>query len=691
MLKYLVLFCAFLSFFSNSTVVPIEPIPVWVKPINTNYIAEIPKEDIRNGVYYLLADKQTLVPEKNGISRFRHYSTVATNSKGVQRVSQINIDYDPSYQKLFLHQLTIWRDGKLINKLDSSKMLLIQREKELDKLIYNGEKTLNILLDDVRINDVVDYSFSIIGSNPIFAGSFSIAHSLDWSVPIDSLYVRLIWNKSKKLNYRVKNTELTVEQKNLAGGTEYWLEDQNIAAVKEEKNTPSWFDPHGIVYFSEVENWGEVADWGTQLFKNSIQTAPQLKDIVESIKSTTSSRSQQIAKILQFVQTDIRYLGIEFGENSHKPSLALDTLSRHYGDCKDKVSLLISLLNELGVEAFPALVNTRLKTELINRLPSYSVFDHVIAKVNFDGKTYWLDPTRLNQAGDLQDIYQPNYSYALILGDNSRALTKIEIKQDESQIKVNEHFKLFALPDMTGTYESKTEYSRMEAEYIRGDIESKGLSQLKENYFEFYQGYYDSISVKTPLVFEDTPSKNKVLAKESYSLEDVWRKYEKSKKYTTTFYANLISPSIYIPESSVRKHPFALEYPNNLVQNIKVDLDDRKWNFKDKNFVEDNDFFTYEDSFSFDSAINQLSLNYLFKTKVDFVTPEDFPVYLAALKKIDKRMSYRIKKKFPKKPLSSMTWWLIGLGVFFCFILILIGHWRDKKIRANEADTQMRI
>ena len=45
---------------------------------------------------------------------------------------------------------------------------------------------------------------------------------------------------------------------------------------------------------------------------------------------------------------------------------------------KDKSLLLSSILNELGIEAFPALVNTEAQTELARELPSPLAFDHCI-------------------------------------------------------------------------------------------------------------------------------------------------------------------------------------------------------------------------------------------------------------------------------------------------------------------------
>ena len=59
--------------------------------------------------------------------------------------------------------------------------------------------------------------------------------------------------------------------------------------------------------------------------------------------------------------------------------------------------LLVSMLDHLGIEAHPALVNTRLRKGLLKLLPAPTLFDHAVVSARIDGRTYWLDPTRSTQ------------------------------------------------------------------------------------------------------------------------------------------------------------------------------------------------------------------------------------------------------------------------------------------------------
>ena len=45
-------------------------------------------------------------------------------------------------------------------------------------------------------------------------------------------------------------------------------------------------------------------------------------------------------------------------------------MERRFGDCKDKTLLLLSLLDALGIEAYPALVNTDVQRGIRQQAPS---------------------------------------------------------------------------------------------------------------------------------------------------------------------------------------------------------------------------------------------------------------------------------------------------------------------------------
>lgn len=422
--------------------IDIQDAPSWSKSLAVPEKFTYPKNDIQNGIYYVLLDIQVRAATDESTAIFQHYAEHIVNQNGLEENSQLNISYDPAYEKLQLHTLHLIRNGKTINKIETAAMKILQREDEMSNLIYNGEHTLNIILDDVRVGDTIEYSFTRFGSNPVYRNIFGFSHYLSWSVPVGQLQLRILWGKPEKLHYKLHNSDQKVEEKNTQYGREYLLVDHNIPALQKDDSTPDWFDPWSSISFSEMNDWQEVAHWGLGLYDSVWQSGNALDAIVADINNNSANDEERISRTLQFVQNEIRYLGIELGENSHRPSTAFETFQRRYGDCKDKTVLLITMLRKMNIEAHPALVNTDLSHTLADELPSTRVFDHVITYVTHNDKSWWLDPTRTYQHGQLETIHQPDFGLALVLREQTKELQPMNPNNEHFGMKITDRFTL---------------------------------------------------------------------------------------------------------------------------------------------------------------------------------------------------------------------------------------------------------
>jgi len=138
----------------------------------------------------------------NTQSEYHHYTKRILSEAGVQNASDISINFDPSYQKLTIHSIKIIRGGVEQNKLDRSKVKVIQQEKDLKDFIYDGSLNAIEILEDVRAGDIIDCSYSIQGFNPIFKGEYSDALSTGFSVPIYKVYYKIIIKDTSAFNYK---------------------------------------------------------------------------------------------------------------------------------------------------------------------------------------------------------------------------------------------------------------------------------------------------------------------------------------------------------------------------------------------------------------------------------------------------------------------------------------------------------
>jgi transglutaminase-like putative cysteine protease len=668
--------------------------PEWIKPIQLPVPQAEQEALAQNGIYYLLLDKQIKADTTNPLVVYRRFSEKVINQNGLQSVSNINVNYDPSYETLKWHHFHIIRNGKIIDRQSDVRVSILHREKELENSIYNGRLTANIILSDLRVGDIVDYSYSIIGQNPIYSGHFSTMEYMEWAVPIGKSHFFLDWGKPQSLQYKALQTKAPINIAQVGKRTHYEYELDNILPKKSNSQAPSWYDPYGRYYFSDVATWQEVIEWAMPLYQRSIKTSPVIKRISADIKAQSESPIKQAALALHYVQDNVRYLGIEMGKNSHQPSLASDTLSRRYGDCKDKTVLLITLLRELGIRAAPALVDTDVRKELIHEIPSINAFDHVIVYLQFNGTSYWIDPTREYQKGDLEMLFQVNYGYSLVVDAEHDSLTEMKVPLNSGEI-INEEFDISGAIEDPVAYTVRSKYRGLDSEINRSNFLDSNNAKKSDQYLNFYKSYYDHIRIGEDITYEDNPLTGVFQVTEKYLIQPFWSTDEEQKS-TTTFYATGVSTALTKPDEIIRTAPYYVR-PREIKENIKVKLDDAGWDFKDSRYEEKNDFFVFNRVVLFDKENKELNLEYYFKTVTDTIAPDDVPAYLAARKKVLDEVEYSIytfSNVSSEGEASTDAFWqsrVFWFGVFGLIyvsgLILLISNWYTDKSRFNYLST----
>lgn len=660
--------------------------PDWVDHVETLGTQELPDDQIRNGVHYLLVDKQVEVPAQGEPLFFYRYATYITNQAGLDSESQVNISFDPSYEKVQLHNLVVKRDGLVIDKFTSAQIKVLDQEDELEDQIYNGEKTINILLDDLRVGDTIDYSYTIIGANPVMGGSFDAYYDLQWSVPVAQVITRVIWKKEKPLNIKVLNSDLTFAQTAFEGGTEYRLDSRDVKSIYWDDDTPSWVNPYASVYLSDSENWRSIVDWGMGLFEPVIKSEPAIVKLANKFSSQGQSEADTITEALRFVQSEVRYVGIELGENSHQASPAGVTLDRRYGDCKDKAVLLLSILREKGIESYPALVSTVEKNALKGSLPSKNAFNHVIVAVEHNNQTYWLDPTRQYQYGKLEDIYQPDYGQALVLNATSETLVSMNPEPRTGQVTTDYFFLSGGNADDV-IFTSNTEYFGLSAEKQINYVESDGVDLIRKNYLEYYQDYYPAIENLGGPKFESDPETLRLLLEEKYIIKDFWESDAENQRYVGWVYSNAINSYLSQPELVSRSMDYKLSHPVNVTHNISLQLSDQEWSFEDEEFSQSNEFFEYHSKATYDGSNRILKLSFSYVSKADHVPVADYPRYLKALEAARDDTDYGIYDYFDLPDTQSETEFdevIAGISVYLLLLVLTvvayIYSWRVRHV-----------
>ena len=106
----------------------------------------------------------------------------------------------------------------------------------------------------------------------------------------------------RALRHRMQKTpgELVVRQEDTLHHYEW--SQSNTEAIEDEGEYPGWYNPYGLIEFTEYQSWAEVSDWAATLFEYGIDVPEELKALSAKWQSETSTPLEYAEKVVDFVQ-----------------------------------------------------------------------------------------------------------------------------------------------------------------------------------------------------------------------------------------------------------------------------------------------------------------------------------------------------------------------------------------------------
>lgn len=659
--------------------------PSWVDISNYEEVL-INNDDVSQGTALLLFDQQIHQPKKTVYYRF---ASKIVDNVGIQNSSTIDVSYDPSYQKLQFHRLNIIRDGEVIDKLKVKNFQLIQRELNADSYLYDGSLSAMLNISDVRTGDIIDYAYSIIGFNPIHGSKFSTSFYLNDYDPIGKLNISILSDRS--LNFKSFNSTLEPAISKESGLTKYLWEDKEVEKADIENNVPYWKMNYASVLVSDYESWEEVVNWATPIFEVNERPSKQLQDKIDEINSTYKTEGEKIEATLNFVQDEVRYLGLEQGIGAYKPFMPNKVFEQRFGDCKDKSLLMTTMLNHMDIEAYPMLVNTYLKHTIKEFIPSPKFFDHCVVKVVTDfNRELWYDPTISNQGGSYKNTYFPNYEYGLVLKPGNFEFDYIQSTAD-NKVETLEEYTLEEI-GKGATLQVTTTYYEYEADNIRSYFKNNSLSSITKDYENFYSNYFYNISAVGSPRTEDNIKENAFTVYEEYAIDSLWEPMsDKPGFISVSFTPSSLSGLLHVPTKKERKSELAIAYPTTKQHDIKVILP-TAWNISEDTQIVNSSGFYYDYQVNYDNRKKVLEINHLLKTQKNHITQDEFEAYTKDVNKIDESFGYMLYISDDSAGVSSGTFgeddaavqlveafFNVGIWIFLACGLFVFIYLRNEK------------
>ena len=170
----------------------------------------------------------------------------------------------------------------------------------------------------------------------------------------------------------------------------YSWQTSNQTGIELEMEMPSLDDILPSIHLSTIKEWRTVNQWFNTLYLPTQKADQSIVELAQSLFKDGMNEREKIKAVFDYMQKNVRYIGAHVNRGGYKPHLASEVLSQAYGDCKDQTVLIIALLKQADIAAYPALINSYPGAKFNDDLPMLN-FDHMITYIETKTAKYWLD------------------------------------------------------------------------------------------------------------------------------------------------------------------------------------------------------------------------------------------------------------------------------------------------------------
>lgn len=585
-------------------------------------------------VAYRVASYQDRVT-KTEHDRYRRFVVDLLTSGGVEENGTLSISFDPEYQDVDFHHLNVVRDGAVTEKLDLSAFEIFRSETERENLIYNGQLTLNINLEGLKVGDRLDYAYTRSGKNTALGDGFFDVQTQEFSTPMERFYYSfriedglpfhmLTHNGATQPDIIEENSDVTILRHTR----------NNVPIFNRDDNVPNWQYSAPTLEVSSYDNWEAIGEVFAPNYRpgdlNSVRA------IVDKIRAENDTAEKQARAALDYIQEEIRYLGLEMGVGGYIPRTPELVLERRFGDCKDVTLLLLTILHHLGISADAMLVDTEELAGVFTSLPSHTAFDHVVVIAEIAGKSYVLDATNLPQLGDIEHFSQGFYGKGLRLRENGSEVVILQDRLPEWQKDITDRFDLVSDPE-TVTFTNTLRYYGANADSTVEWVNDDGIAAVEKVILDFFRDSYPKLEVSKPTELILDQEKAVATLVTVFNIPDAWVYDEEDERDTFLAYPDEVGATFPDFDGADRVTHFSLSYPQRVRQTLEFVVDDT-YSFDDDMHKIESDAFDYTEVNRWDSDAKIYRETYSYRTKQDHIKLENVKSVMAEIDEANDRM-----------------------------------------------------
>jgi hypothetical protein len=204
------------------------------------------------------------------------------------------------------------------------------------------------------------------------------------STPIESLRVA-VHGGGAGWRYRVDGTMPGLAVQESPGGV--MVTGARLPALEPPEKAPGSASEGAVLRYAwgDAASWEAVGRWYEGILASVPREAGPVTAKARELAAGVSDKRRRMELLTDFARRQVRYVAVEVGIGGYRPHTPQQVLEQLWGDCKDKALLLVDLLKEVGIEAYPALARLDPDGRVDRDFPSPYQFNHMIVAVPAEG------------------------------------------------------------------------------------------------------------------------------------------------------------------------------------------------------------------------------------------------------------------------------------------------------------------
>ncbi len=382
------------------------------------------RSDYPNSDAVIMLDKGVVNVKKNASKSVTVSTRVKVfNKEGRQKFGEVKIPYIAGSGQPKLHYIrTITPEGKVL-KPDKDAIRDVTPAKLQNYPMYSDVKNKVISMPGLTNGAIIDYSYTLTPERSFLKEDFSSNWMIRSKQPIMNSHYSVSYPTDMNVQWTSFGADLSPSTNEEDGRKTLIWENSDLPKITEQPGMPPVGRISNRILVTSIDSWEYYASEFWELASGRAEANAAIRKKAKELTKGLKTEEEKVQAIYNYVATKIRYVAIELGRGKIQPHKATEVFRNKYGDCKDKATLMVSMLDVVGIEAHPVLILSGLnaKTDFEEPPPAKGM-NHAIVAVETDDGLELMDPTC--------DVCPYNY-----LPDSDRGKKALAIVPEDGKVK----------------------------------------------------------------------------------------------------------------------------------------------------------------------------------------------------------------------------------------------------------------